>query len=280
MSVAYVGRMEAPGGRVATTRRGRGRYRRRMRRGLVGIALCTLALPGAACGQSPAPFEPPAADGSLRILFIGNSLTAFNDLPGMLDSLLRTGGVEDRTIAAIARPGYGLEDHWSQQATHDAIARGWDVIVLQQGPSATEGRPSLLAYSEMFAEPIRDAGAVPALYMVWPAEARSFDFAGVSDSYSDAADRIGGLLFPAGEAWLAAWDIEPDVELYGPDRFHPNPLGTYAAALVMYEQLSGADARDVAGGIPGFADLAPTADLDVARRAAHEANLRHRRTPR
>jgi len=251
-----------------------------VRRALIGLTLVTLVLPGAVCGQSATPFDAPAADGSLRVLFIGNSLTAFNDLPGMLYSLLRDHGAEDVTIEAIARPNYGLEDHWSQQATHDAIARGWDVVVLQQGPSATEGRPSLLEYSEIFAVPIREAGAVPALYMVWPAEARSFDFPGVSDSYSDAADRVGGLLFPAGEAWLVAWDIDPDVELYGPDRFHPSPLGTYAAALVMYEQLSGADARDVTGGVPGYTDVASAADLDVVRHAAHEANTRHRRTPR
>ncbi|MGD8495098.1 MAG: hypothetical protein PVF05_02840 [Gemmatimonadales bacterium] len=244
------------------------------------LLLALLAFPTAGCGQSSTPFEPPAADGSLRVLFIGNSLTAFNDLPGMLDSLLRAEGTEDLTIASIARPNYGLEDHWSQQVTHDVIAEGWDVVVLQQGPSATEGRPSLLEYSGIFAAAIRDAGGIPALYMVWPAEARSFDFPGVSDSYSDAADRVGGLLFPAGEAWLEAWELDPDVELYGPDRFHPGPLGTYAAALVMYEQLSGRDPRELSGGVPGYPDAASSADLDIVRRAARQANARHRRTPR
>lgn len=244
------------------------------------LLLGLLAFPTTGCGQSSTPFEPPAADGSLRVLFIGNSLTAFNDLPGMLDSLLRADGTGDLTIASIARPNYGLEDHWSQQVTHDVIAEGWDVVVLQQGPSATEGRPSLLEYSDIFAAAIRDAGGIPALYMVWPAEARSFDFPGVSDSYSDAADRVGGLLFPAGEAWLEAWEIDSDVELYGPDRFHPSPLGTYAAALVMYEQLSGHDPRELTGGVPGYPDAASGADLDVVRRAARQANARHRRTPR
>lgn len=240
--------------------------------------LGVFAFPTTGCGQSTTPFEPPAADGSLRVLFVGNSLTEFNDLPGMLDSLLRAGGAEDLTIASIARPSYGLEDHWSQQVTHDAIAEGWDVVVLQQGPSATEGRPSLLEYSEIFADAIREAGGIPALYMVWPAEARSFDFPAVSDSYSDAADRANGLLFPAGEAWLEAWQTDPDVELYGPDRFHPSPLGTYAAALVMYEQLSGRDPVELTGGVPGFPGAASGADLDVVRRAARRANAEHRRT--
>jgi hypothetical protein len=238
-----------------------------------------VGLPTSACGQADAPFEPPGADGSLRVLFIGNSLTQFNDLPGMLEVLLRRAGVEELTVVSIAMPAFGLQDHWALQETHDQIAQGWDVVVLQQGPSATEGRPSLLEYAERFAVPIRNAGAVPALYMVWPAEERSFDFPGVSSSYTEAANRADGLLFPAGEAWLDAWDIDAQVELYGLDRFHPSPLGTYLAALVMHQQLTGRDPRALTSDIPGFAGLATAAELEVLRRAARRANEEHRRVP-
>lgn len=246
------------------------------------VAGAALALPGAACAQSGTPVESPApasADGSLRVLFIGNSLTYFNDLPGMLRELLRHEGL-DVVTASIAEPNFGLEDHWTRQSTHDRIARGWDVVILQQGPSATEGRPSLLEYAERFAVPIRAAGAIPALYMVWPAEGRSFDFQGVSDSYASAADRVGGLLFPAGEAWLDARALDEHVALYGGDRFHPSPLGTYLAALVMYEQLTGADARELASGVPGFEGVATTAVLNTLRQAAHRANTDHMRAAR
>lgn len=246
----------------------------------VFLAVAALVLPGAACGQSETPFEPPGSGNGLRVLFIGNSLTYGNDLPGMLDALLREAGLEEVTVDAVAHPDFGLQDHWEIEATHDRIAQGWDVVALQQGPSATEGRPSLLDYSQRFETPIREAGAVPALYMVWPAEARSFDFSGVSDSYRDAAELVGGLLFPAGEAWLDAWELDEEVELYGPDLFHASPLGTYLAALVMYEQLTGGDARQLTSDIPGFPGVASAAELGTLRDAAHRANAEHRRTPR
>jgi hypothetical protein len=241
------------------------------------VALCTLSLslPAAACGQAGAIFEP-VGSGELRVLFIGNSLTEYNDLPGMLESLLADAGLQP-TIVSLARPATGLMDHWELPSVHHRIADGWDVVVLQQGPSATEGRPSLLEYSERFAPEIRAAGAVPAMYMVWPAESRSFDFPGVSDSYSDAADLIDGLLFPAGEAWLDAWNLDADVPLYGGDRFHPSPLGSYLAALVMYEQLTGLDPRAVTSDIPGFSGAATPVQLDVLREAARQANADHRR---
>ncbi len=260
-------------------RRGELRERRRFWPATV-LSLLLLALPATACGQSDQLFEPAGVDGSVRMLFIGNSLTFFNDLSGMLAQLLEDGGLDDVTVESIAMPNYGLQDHWPDPIVQNTIAEGWDVVALQQGPSATEGRPSLLEYSRRFAEPIRAAGGVPALYMVWPAEARSFDFPGVSDSYSDAADRVEGLLFPAGEAWLDAWELDGSLELYGGDGFHPSPLGSYLAALVMYEQLSGRDARELDGSIPGYGDFASPAELELLRRAAHQANEDHRRTPR
>lgn len=257
-----------------------GRTGRTGRRGrLAGLVTgAALTLPGAACAQSGTPVESPAAvDGSLRVLFIGNSLTYFNDLPGMLRELLRQEGV-DVVTAALAEPNFGLEDHWARRATHDRIAEGWDVVIMQQGPSATEGRPSLVEFAERFAAPIREAGATPALYMVWPSEAHSFDFQGVSNSYAAAAGRVGGLLFPVGEAWLDAREIDEEIALYGGDRFHPSPLGSYVAALVMYEQLTGADARELTSAIPGFGGV-PEADLNTLRQAAHLANIDHSLDP-
>ena len=242
------------------------------------LAAIAFALPRPACGQSETPFEPPGSDGELRVLFLGNSLTYSNDLPGMLVFLLDDAEI-DATVASLAYPNFGLQDHWEVQDTHEVIAEGWDVVVLQQGPSATEGRPSLIEFAERFAGPIRAAGGTPALYMVWPAEARSFDFQGVSQAYGAAADHVGGLLFPAGEAWLDAWELDEEIPLYSRDRFHPSPLGSYLAALVMYEQLSGADARELTSGIAGFAGVSDH-DLNTLRQAAHRANTDHRLAPR
>jgi len=245
---------------------------------LAAIAIA-FAVPGPACGQSETSFEPPGSDGDLRVLFLGNSLTYSNDLPGMLVFLLDDAEIK-ATVASLAYPNFGLQDHWEMQDTHDRIAEGWDVVVLQQGPSATEGRGSLIELAERFAGPIRAAGATPALYMVWPAEPRSFDFQGVSDSYAAAADRVGGLLFPAGEAWLDAWELDEGIALYGGDHFHPSPLGSYLAALVIYEQLIGADARELTADVPGFEGVATAAELQTLRKAAHRANIDHRRAHR
>jgi hypothetical protein len=150
------------------------------------------------------------------------------------------------------------------------------VVVLQQGPSAsTEGRASLLEYARRFAEEIRRAGAKPALYMVWPATQRKGDFDGVAESYRQAAEETKGWLFPAGEAWRAAWRRNPKLALYSSDGLHPTVAGTYLAALIIYEQLY----KQTPVGLPASFKLRGGAKIEIPseqarllQEAAAEAN--------
>lgn len=194
----------------------------------------------------------------------------------MLGYLLETfGDVGTVEVAAVAFPNYGLEDHWREGTARARIAAGgWDVVVVQQGPSATEGRPSLIEYSGRFAAEVEAAGGRLAVYMVWPSVARDFDFDGVSDAHRTAAREADALLFPAGEAWRAAWRRDADLALYGSDGFHPSRLGSYLAALVMYEQLSGRAASELPDGLigPGGIEALPDGVSAALHAAATEAN--------
>lgn len=188
-----------------------------------------------------------AATPPRRVLFVGNSLTYFHDLPGMVAALSRReDGAPALEVEAVTLPNASLEDHWARKEARRAIERGgWHYVVLQQGPSSLpESRANLVAWTKRFAKAIRAAGARPALYMVWPAAARSGDFPGVVASYAAAAEAVDGLLLPAGAAWRAAWRRDPALPLYGPDGFHPSPLGTYLAAIVIEAALTGRPPRD------------------------------------
>jgi hypothetical protein len=185
-------------------------------------------------GDARADAEAPA----LRVLFVGNSLTATNDLPANVAWLAeRTGRrLEYRTIAF---GGYNLEDHWNLGEARRALAtRQWDVVVMQQGPSALpESQTDLRRWATTFAEAARAAGTRPALLTVWPESYRRDAIVDVIASYRRAAQAAGAELLPAGSAWREAWRCSSRLALYGPDGFHPSRLGTYAAALVVYGRL-------------------------------------------
>lgn len=235
-----------------------------------------------ACGSSE-PAAGPLDPAALNILFIGNSLTYTNDLPGMVEALISEAGAGPVEVRSVAYPNFGLEDHWLNGTASAAIAQGpWDYVVMQQGPSATEGRPSLLEYSSRFAELIRAAGGEPALYMVWPSDARSFDWDGVLDSYATAAASVNGVFLPAGEAWRVTWETSPSFRFYGPDGFHPNLHGTYLAALVIVERLAGISPVGLARSFTTQSGVAVAIAVDTAgllQQAAAEANARLAESP-
>ena len=174
----------------------------------------------------------------LRVLFIGNSLTYANDLPAIVAALAEASG-KRFIFKSVAFPDFSLEDQWNRGDAQRAIAgEKWDVVVLQQGPSALEeSRTLLLEYTRLFAKEIRASGAKPALYMVWPSQARFKDLDRVVESYKLAADEVKAIIFPVGQAWLEAWKRDAGIPLYSEDKFHPSVAGSYLAALVIFEKL-------------------------------------------
>jgi hypothetical protein len=202
----------------------------------------------------------------LRVLFIGNSLTAANDLPAMVEALAKANG-EAIVTRMVAIPNYSLEDHWNRGDAKRAIAEGgWSFVVLQQGPSALpESRVLLVEYARRFAAETAKIHARTALFMVWPASSRAFDFDGVRLSYEAAAREVGGVFLAAGEAWRTAWRSDAKLEFYGTDGFHPTKLGSYLAALVVYQGLTGKTAMRSA------VVLATEAEWRVLQQAAARA---------
>ena len=192
----------------------------------------------ASCGSSSVE---PDTDPTLRILFIGNSLTYVNDLPATVQHLGQSDPSRAVVVSSVAVGGFSLEDHWNRGDAQRAIASArWDLVVLQQGPSALpESRVNLIAYATRFAGEIRKIGARPALYMVWPGLDREAEWSAVSASYVAAAEAVDGLLLPAGEALRAVRAGTPSISLFGADGFHPSVAGTYGAALVIYARAAG-----------------------------------------
>jgi hypothetical protein len=175
---------------------------------------------------------------SLRILFVGNSLTQTNDLPAQVAALAAANGrkLEYQTIAF---GGYNLEDHWNRGDARAALTtRGWDVVVMQQGPSALpESQADLRKWAIRWADEARAVGTRPALMTVWPESYRKSALGEVIASYRRAAQAARAELLPAGSAWRETWGCDARLPLYGPDGFHPSRLGTYTAALVVYGRL-------------------------------------------
>jgi hypothetical protein len=204
-----------------------------------GFRLVGALLLGVGCSSGAGPAAAPLPGEADRVLFIGNSLTEANELPLLVEALSLAGG-RPLQAESVTFGGVSLEDHWARGTQQRIASGGWRFVVLQQGPSALpESRANLREWTRRFDAEIRRAGGRTALYMVWPESFRREAFPDVSESYRLAAQDVGGILLPAGDAWQAAWRQEASLPLYGSDGFHPSPTGSYLAALTIYAGLTG-----------------------------------------
>ena len=182
----------------------------------------------------------------MRILMLGNSFTAANDLPQRLAQLT---GAE---VMAHTRGGARLAEQLNSQTKLGARilaaleGEPWDFVVLQEMSHGPVTSPqSFFASVGRLCEWIRAKGAVPVLFATWPYEkggsklaAKGWDYEDMArqlaQTYRQAAQENRALLAEVGQRF---YDLSPTHPLYAADGVHPNEAGTQLAAEVIAETL-------------------------------------------
>lgn len=199
----------------------------------------------------------------LRVLFIGNSYTRFNDLTQIVEDVSASvpGGPFVRA-ERDTRGGYDLMLHWRRgRDTRQRITRGdFDAIVIQGHSLAAINEPYRLSeYAQRFAEEARMSQTRVVLFQTWARRADSPYYRSDANDmrdpahmlgridavYREIADDIDATIAPVGRAWLIASSEVPGAALHMPDGMHPDLPGSYLAALVLYGRLAERDPRDV-----------------------------------
>ncbi len=218
-----------------------------MTRRPVFILAAAAALTACGDGSGPSPARPPVAvrraedPRPLRVLFIGNSLTFFNDLP------IRTAEIaaRDTTLRApdlqsVVRSGYTLRQHWALgEARLRLDTERWDYVVLQEASlSILQGSDSTAAYVARFDSVARAHGTRTMMFLAWTfGELPSATQDTVSGTYRALAASVDALVAPVGIAWQRVRALRPDLTLYLPDSIHPGAVGTYLGACTFVAAL-------------------------------------------
>lgn len=175
---------------------------------------------------------------SVRILFIGNSLTYTNNLPLLVQEEAGQIGVWV-DYEMIAFPNYAIEDHWREGRVQTLIRDGnFDFVILQQGPSSQAGgRNMLIEYGKKFAELCQISGTKLCYLMVWPSLDYYRTFDDVIKNHRDAARINDAIILPVGAAWKEYFEDTENFDFYGQDGFHPSQKGSAKAAEIIVEHL-------------------------------------------
>ncbi len=182
-----------------------------------------------------------AEAGPKRVLFVGNSYSLYNDLPGRFARLAGRGGQAVET-ATIARNGASLDEHWNEGRVVAALdEEHWDHVVLQERSSIARGAATRFAeVTGRLTTAARKRVASVTLYATPANAGRIQDQAGIDAAYCAVARPLGVRVAPVGHAFALWTRRHPEITLHAEDGVHPNILGTELAARVFHLVLLGA----------------------------------------
>lgn len=199
-----------------------------------------------------------SAQDSKKVLFIGNSYTAVNNLPSLVNEMAISTG--DNLVYDSTTPGgYRFLNHAADANTSSKISSdAWDYVVLQGQSQETSFGQSQMAnevfpHAESLCNAIRNNNecSMPLFYMTWGRENGDASncaylpwvctYEGmddvIRDTYIYMSDENDTELSPVGAVWRSLRNNHPDIDLYSTDGSHPSLAGSYAAACAFYTMI-------------------------------------------
>ena len=199
----------------------------------------------------------------IKMLFIGNSFTYINDLPGLIQAAAVAGKKTPILVETQAYPSHSLESNWNRPEPLGRIQdpnADWDFVVLQEmrglpvartGPDGygfLYGRNEyFIPYAKKFNVEIQNRRAITMFYMTWKVPAlQGVTQEAWTDSYVRLAKEIRAECSPVGMAIEKSLQRRPDLNLfYDSYPGHINDVGAYLAACTFYASIFNESPIDV-----------------------------------
>ena len=187
-----------------------------------------------------------------RILFIGNSITYYNDMPETFENIANSLGNTVK-VTKYTPGGTGIVNHVSDANVYNLFRQAWDYVIIQPGSNespgysytkeVTMGRIDTLLDSLYNYNPCTKVLFYQIPYGVFGTSQsditsynNSLDLILENNKYW--ADSIKSFFAPVGEAFRASWNSNTNIMLWvGYSNVHPNARGSYIAACVFYNTI-------------------------------------------
>ena len=180
---------------------------------------------------------------TLRVLFVGNSYTYYNNLIQVVS--LISDSLNTKLICTKSTVGgTNLGEHWNEQKglrSKSLIENGrYDIVILQDhSMRPIEAPDSLVYYGKLFCNLIKSKGARTFTYNTWSREKTPSTQAQINEGYATLTTVCNGSRVRVGDSWQEYLKRSPNARLYIADGSHPTNLGTFIAALCFVKAILG-----------------------------------------
>ncbi len=188
-----------------------------------------------------------------NILFIGNSITYYNNLPVTFENIANSKG-DPTSVTMYAPGGHGFADHVNDQNVYAKFKeKVWDFVVLQPGSGESFGSTQPISATLTRALQLKDSilKYSPCAKILFYEISNGVTGSAASDlaNYNNTMDVVRSnfeywadntqLYFaPVGEAFREKWNADQtDMLWISTYNIHPNAKGSYLAACVFYASI-------------------------------------------
>jgi len=192
----------------------------------------------------------------MRVLFVGNSYTHYNNMPKLFEQMADSKGVK-LEVLMDAKSSHTFQMHSKRSELYNNIrSTKWDYVVLQGfSRELAQDRSVIDTMSIPYIKQLLDSIYANnsctnvILYQTWGYDTGyKDDSLGIDWSYQTMSDRIHqGYLYvseqlnlsivPVGKVWETVKENHPQIQLYQQDKQHPSLAGSYLAASCFYAAL-------------------------------------------
>lgn len=196
---------------------------------------------------------------TIKILFIGNSHTYYNNMPAIFKELANADNINCE-VSSVTASGYKLSkfadknDKYGIQVYNLLAQYKWDYVVLQENrgilvESPTQAENAVKTLHSL----IKKAGAKMVIYATQPNNVGcDFTINSTKLYLTDLqieqiltknnfkiSNEYEGLIAPSGTNFMRVIQDFPEIKMYNADNLHPTVQGSYLAACTIYHTIFG-----------------------------------------
>lgn len=174
------------------------------------------------------------AQAHIRLLFVGNSHTHFQNLPDRVVKLLQHID-PDAKIAGKTVP-VGFLDDAAKDPNMEKLLKehAWTGVILQAQKISSSGRTNYSTAEGIdLAKRAKELGIPVFFFAEWGLKGSANSTERTNKIYAEMAEASGATLIPVGLAWEKVLQQSPDLALHDFDGNHQSSLGADLTALVL-----------------------------------------------
>ena len=171
----------------------------------------------------------------MRVLFLGNSHTYFNDMPQQFARMCQELGKGKPELCMLAYSGRSLAWHREEYfSMRFALLYGaYDFCVIQQQAHPFPDEEDTRRSFQRIAGMCRAVGTRPVIFMTWAEKGKPNEARRMIRFYRELESEYHALLAPIGELFSELSREHPEIDLYWKDGAHASPYGDYLIAACL-----------------------------------------------